>query len=153
MGYDFHITRRENWLDEGDDITREEFIRYVRDDAEFKHPGKMGEDWADWRSPKSQYESWLSWSDGQIYTKNPEPEFINKMVAVARALGARVQGDDGEIYLSATEVQDEGPKSAPTAPATKPSGGFSQWPLWKRCLAAFLFGCVLLGLKLLIFGG
>ena len=26
------------------------------------------------------------------------------------------------------------------------------WPLWKQMVAAFLLGCVLLGLKLLIFG-
>jgi hypothetical protein len=47
-------------------------------------------DSADWRSPETGYESWLCWSDGQIDTKNPVPEFIDKMAAVARDLHAKV---------------------------------------------------------------
>jgi hypothetical protein len=154
MGYDLHITRREQWIDEGDDITFEEFVSHVRGDAEFTYPGQLGDDSADWRSPKSAYESWLCWSDGQIYTKNPEPEFINKMVTVARALGAKAQGDDGEVYLSATEIQRDDPPAAatPSVTAPPPSPAFLRWPLWKQMIAAFLLGCVLLTLKLLIFG-
>ena len=83
MGYDIHITRRKLWFDKGDDIARDEFARHVRSDLEFRYPGENGDDYADWRSPKTGYESWLCWSDGQIDTKNPEPEFIDKMVAVA----------------------------------------------------------------------
>lgn len=109
MGYDLHITRRKSWTDKGDDISFAEFVQLVRRDTEFRYPGENGEDCADWRSPKSGYESWLCWSDGDIYTKNPDPEFIDKMVAVSRMLNAVVQGDDGEVYLSATEIQTESP--------------------------------------------
>ena len=43
-------------------------------------------------------EPWLDWHDGAIYSKNADPALIDKMVAIARQLHARVQGDDGEIY-------------------------------------------------------
>jgi hypothetical protein len=154
MGYDLHIMRRKLWLDTGDEIALEEFVQYVRADPEFRYPGENGDDYADWRSPTSGYESWLCWADGQIHTKNPEPEFIDKMVAVARQLQAKVQGDDGEVYLSATEIQKE--PSAVISPASQPvrtPPEFVRWPLWKQLVAAFLLGCLLLALKLLIFGG
>jgi hypothetical protein len=154
MGYDLHITRRKLWLDAGDDISFDEFVSHVSNDPEFRYPGENGEDFADWRSPRSGYESWLCWTEGQIDTKNPEPEFIDKMVAVARALRAQVQGDDGEVYLSATEIQKDDPVPSLRAPdAARPAFVFFQWPLWKKLIAAFLLGCVLLALKLLFFGG
>jgi len=34
----------------------------------------------------------------------------------------------------------------------RPASAFFQWPLWKQLVAAFLLGCVLLALKLLILG-
>ena len=41
----------------------------------------------------------LWWGEeGEIYTKNPEPQVIAKLVQIAIALGAQVMGDDGEIY-------------------------------------------------------
>jgi hypothetical protein len=70
------------------------------------------------------------------------------MVAVARELLAKVQGDDGEVYLSATEIEPAASVPSPALPAP----AVFQWPLWKQLVAAFLLGCVLLALKLLIFG-
>ncbi len=153
MGYDLHITRRKDWVDQGDDIAFDEFVADVRSDPEFTHPGQMGDDFADWRSPKSGDGPWLCWDDGQVYAKNPEPEFIDKMVGVAKRLGAKVQGDDGEVYLSATQVlKDEADHNPPPPPvAWSPPAFFRRWPLWKLLLAGFALGCVLLGLKLLIF--
>jgi hypothetical protein len=155
VGYDLHITRRKDWLDEGDDISFDEFVAYLRRDPEFTYPGQLGDDSADWRSPRTGYDSWLCWDEGQVYTKNPEPEFIDKMVVVAKTLGAKIQGDEGEVYLSATEIlkedADENPPPQPRARVAW-SPAFLRWPFWKQLLAAFLFGCILLGLKLLIFG-
>ena len=102
MGYELHITRRKQWFDEGDDIAREEFLAYVRSDPEFSYPGEAGEDFADWKSPTADYTTWLQWFDGRVITKNPEAEFVDKMVAVAKKLNAKVQGDDGETYQSST---------------------------------------------------
>jgi len=156
MGYFLHITRRQHWVDQGDDISFDEFVAYVRSDSEFTYPSQLGDDFADWRSPRTGYDSWLFWNSGQIDTKNPETEFIDKMVAIAKSLGAKVQGDDGEVYLSANEVlKDEADQNPapqlPTTVAWSPPA-FFRWSLWKQLLAAFAFGCVLLGLKLLIFG-
>lgn len=154
MGYEIHISRRQDWFDDGDAITFDEFVRLVSGDAEFRHPGQSGADFADWRSPKTSYESWLCWSEGQIYTKNPEPELIDKMVLLARQLNAKVQGDDGEVYRSATETEnDESAPSVPVPHRSQPIPALSRWPLWQRLLAAILFGCLLLALKLLFFGG
>jgi hypothetical protein len=152
MGHELHITRRKVWSDKGDSIQFEEFVNCVRNDPEFTHPGRNGEEFAEWRSAKTGCESWLWYYDGNIYTKNPEPELINKMVAIAKILKATAQGDDGEIYISATEVQwDKAPSSSPAGrvPQSGPAPG--QWPLWKILIAAFLLVCVLLALKFLIF--
>jgi len=40
--------------------------------------------------------------DGSIIVKNPDDSIIAKLVEVATALDARVQGDDGEFYPSTT---------------------------------------------------
>jgi len=150
MGYFLHITRRQHWVDQGDAISFDEFVAYLRSDSEFTYPSQLGDDFADWRSPKTGYDSWLFWNSGQIDTKNPESEFVDKMIAVAKSLGAKVQGDDGEVYLSATEILKDEADENPPAPVAR-SSAFFRWPLWKQLLAAFAFGCVLLGLKLLIF--
>ena len=98
MGYDFHITRRASWADEGNDIAPEEWLQYVRSQSDLRPDTERGPHFALWLGPTSQTEPWLDWSDGQIYTKNPSPELIDRMVAAARHFGAAVQGDDGEIY-------------------------------------------------------
>ncbi len=153
MGYDLHITRRAYWLEEGNDIALEEFVERVRRDAEFKYPGQLGDVSADWCSSKTCSESWLHWENGQIYTKNPDPEFINKMVSLAGSLGAKVRGDDGEIYRSATDVLHEPPPaSPPPVEAQYEVPQFLRWPLWKQMIAAFLLGCILLALKLWMLG-
>jgi hypothetical protein len=144
MGYDLHITRRKSWLDEGSDITKEEFASLVCADPEFTYPSQMGDDYAEWKSPKTEYETWLCWIDGRLQTKNPEPEFIDKMVIVAQKLGAKVQGDDEEVYLSSTQIQKE-----EAQPSVQPITAVS-WPLWKQLVFAFLIGCVLLTVKLLL---
>ncbi|MDR2983004.1 MAG: hypothetical protein LBV12_12270 [Puniceicoccales bacterium] len=104
MGYQLYITRRKSRLDTGNDISRDEFIAYVSGDPEFKYPSEVGEDYAEWNSPVTDYESWLCWDDGCIHTKNPSPEFIDKMTVLAKKLDARVQGDDLEIYESSTQI-------------------------------------------------
>lgn len=106
MGYDLHVTRRKDWCNEGDDITKAEFIAYVKGDPEFVHPTVNGDDHAEWKSRMAGVTYPLWWYNGMIVTKNPEPEFIDKLVAIAKALGARVQGDEGEVYPSSTDVSE-----------------------------------------------
>jgi hypothetical protein len=102
MGYDLHITRRKHWPDKGDDITAEEWLAYVQRDPELRLKPENSPHFAVWS--RASGESWLEWSDGQIYTTNPDTVLIDKIVSIARQFDAEVQGDDGEIYQSGTEL-------------------------------------------------
>jgi len=102
MGYDLHITRKQNWsddtgpvideaewrriIDEDPDLALDLDTRCVMTDGEFI--------FASWKSEPGA----LGWYNGEISTKNPDEALIAKMVQIARKLEARVQGDDGEIY-------------------------------------------------------
>lgn len=41
---------------------------------------------------------WFAYWKGSINTKNPDVPIIRKMLQIASALNAKVQGDDGEFY-------------------------------------------------------
>jgi len=128
MGYDFHITRRSDWADEGNDITAEEWLAYVRDDAGLTLSGTGGPYYAVWRGPSGHSEPWLDWSHGRIYTKNPDSPLIDKMIEIAERLGATVQGDDGEIYDRKARGQHVGhaPCQPPMTFRQKIAGWFSR---------------------------
>lgn len=83
MGYELHITRRRQWSESGSDISEEEWRRVLETQAD----GALAD---------------LTWFDGIISVKHPEPPLIDRMVAIAHQLGATVQGDDGERYVSGT---------------------------------------------------
>ena len=115
MGYDVHITRAAEWSDSmASPISLDEWIAYVKSDPEMRLDGV-----AETRTPNGdvlRYENpglavWLThsgrdkgrtpWFDlrrGRVTVKNPDPEILEKMRQVAKALGARVQGDEGESY-------------------------------------------------------
>ena len=107
MGYDLHITRRENWWDEqGPDISTPEWEAVVAADPDlvmFSPPGGWhGE--PQWiaalaTSLQDAEIGWaLYWRAGRIAAKHPSDLLLAKMCQVAGALGARVQGDYGEYY-------------------------------------------------------
>lgn len=98
MGYDLHITRREQWSDKGNDISSEEWLAVIAGDPELHPTTECGPFFVVWSGPSSLAHPWLDWSDGQVFTKNPDESLIDKMVEVARKLRAEVQGDDGEVY-------------------------------------------------------
>jgi hypothetical protein len=94
MGYDLHITRKQNWSDpEGPAISE-----------------------AEWRALGPADEA-LRWEDGEVVAKNPGKELIGRMVALARELGAKVQGDDGEIYRENGSHFEEDRNESAAAPA------------------------------------
>jgi hypothetical protein len=99
MGYNLHITRRKHWSDEGDEsISLNEWHSYVESDSELRMDDSLGEHFVVWSGPSTLNVPWLAWANGNIETKNPDQPLIRKMVAISSALGANVQGDDGERY-------------------------------------------------------
>lgn len=44
--------------------------------------------------------AWFDFRSGNVVVKNPDVAILSKMWKIAQKLGARVQGDDGEIYGS-----------------------------------------------------
>src|SRR3712207_100808 len=99
MGYDLHITRATQWSDNaGAEIPADEWLALVERDPELTLEPENGPYFARWTGPSRYPDPWLDWFRGNIYTKNPDGALLRKMVALAAALGARVQGDDGEVY-------------------------------------------------------
>jgi hypothetical protein len=102
MGYDLHITRKENWFDEdGPPIAEDEWRRVIEEDPELQLDAETrcvmsdGEYvFASWNGEPGA----LGYYNGEITTKNPPESLVRKMVAIAQRLDAKVQGDDGEVY-------------------------------------------------------
>jgi hypothetical protein len=148
MGYDLHITRKEDWSDEqGPAIGAVEWLRIVEQDPELHLETINGPYFAIWSGPSKYPDPWLDWSDGNVYTKNPDQPLIRKMLQIAARLGAKVQGDDGEVYDEATLLAQ--------APSTHMTG--RTWlaflgSLGLYCLVAFFLGFLLLAILLLVTG-
>jgi hypothetical protein len=98
MGYDFHITRRNDWSATGKDITVAEWLAYVDGDPELSLWAENGPYMARWSGKSESSDPWLDWFKGNVYTKNPDVALIDKMIHIAYALDAKVQGDEGETY-------------------------------------------------------
>jgi hypothetical protein len=115
MGYELHIIRREHWETlETSNISLDEWLNYVKSDKELEltngYSIKIGSEivfrnrpgFCEWKTDQSKKEfiprPWLSYHKGSIDTKNPDPPTIRKMMQIAAAIGAKVQGDDGEFY-------------------------------------------------------
>ena len=121
MGYDLHIHRAEEWLEaETNPITLDEWYAWVESRPEFEldteshvgYEGGVTVHPAVWTGHSSGEPVPFWWGpDGEIVLKGVDEEIIRKMVQVADALGARVQGDDGEFYggdgLPLPEPDDE----------------------------------------------
>lgn len=115
MGYELHITRREHWADtETHNISLDDWLTYVNNDKELEltneYDIKIGSQthfqdragYCEWNAhpvhtdPNSR--PWFAYWKGVIDTKNPDAPTIRKMMQIASALNAKVQGDEGEIY-------------------------------------------------------
>jgi hypothetical protein len=106
VGYEVHISRRENWFDdEGPGITAAEFEAAVNQSPDLVLV-PFPDGWQGSRAPVAELasdtqhhqESGLYWQAGNIRSKNPSNLVIDAMCALARALNARVQDEDGELY-------------------------------------------------------
>jgi hypothetical protein len=101
MGYDVYITRKKSWFEEtGPAITKEEWLAYAASDRGLRVESAGKTHCVILNIQCAYPDPWLDWRDGNIYTKNPDDAIRTRMVQIAAALGAKVQGDDGEIYRS-----------------------------------------------------
>lgn len=102
MGCDIHITRAEDWSDNaGFEITPEEWLGLVRQDAELTPMPENGRYFVAWRGDERSPQAGFDWQAGNITTKNPDRATLAKMHGMAQRLKAQVQGDEGEVYGSA----------------------------------------------------
>jgi hypothetical protein len=106
MAYQLHITRASDWMNSSElPITTAEWLKLVRTDSELIQDPHHGPYFVRWEGSPGP-ERWLEWSDGRINTAYPDGALLKKLVAIANRLGAKVQGDGGEVY-SGDEPVDE----------------------------------------------
>lgn len=89
-------------------ITAEEWLEYVKTDPQLRLAGYNGPCFALWSGKSRCSDPWFDWSAGDLHTKNADPPIVAKAIEIAHALGARVQGDDGEIYLPDGQIEQDG---------------------------------------------
>jgi len=140
MGYEVHITRKENWFDDGPGISLAEWLEVVRADAEMRHDGYAETVVADgsilrvedpglavWLAYSKHglagNMAWLWHSSGNVVAKNPDEEIFGKMAQIAQRFSAKVQGEEGEIYGPDGQVIETASRSR--SDATKP-----WWRFW-----------------------
>lgn len=106
MAYQLHITRASDWMHSDQlPITVAEWLKLVRTDSELIQDSNHGPHFVRW-SGSAGPDHWLEWSEGRINTKYPDGALLKKLVQIAERLGAKVQGDGGEVY-SGDEPVDE----------------------------------------------
>ena len=125
MGYDLHITRKDDWWDEdGPVITLDKWLAVVEADPDLRLDGFAEMILPDgatlrmddpsltvWTVPAEPV--WFRHVEDRIICKNPDDEIIAKMVQLAAQLGGNVQGEEGERYDGSTPPE-AGPPDAAT---------------------------------------
>jgi hypothetical protein len=105
MGYNFYITRAAEWSqNEGHEILPDEWLAIVQEDPELTVDTSHGKYLARWTGPSEYPDPWFDWHSGNIMTKNPDFPILDKMVALAHKLNARVVGESGEPYPPKTDL-------------------------------------------------
>ena len=113
MAYDLHITKASDWSESPKTpITEDQWKGAVRADGELqidevattanpktKEVIQINNPlMASWVDPQTRLKHYFYYSRGKITVKNPTDRVIAKMKAIASKLGAKVQGDEGELY-------------------------------------------------------
>jgi hypothetical protein len=135
MGYDLHITRRDHWSDtSGPMISENEWRDLITADPELSQDTETRCSMSD---GEYVFAAWngragaLGHYAGEITATNPDQPLSAKMFQIARKLGAKVQGDDGEIYGEDGTPSD--PEAAVPTAASPASGGLlSRIGAWFR---------------------
>src|SRR5689334_19854392 len=110
MGYELHIFRRVDWDndEEESNISLQEWLQYVESDKELELTNGYQDIFKKWQDrpgfckwiKHSETDKddapWFNYCRGHITAKYPDDYTIMKMIQIAVALNAKVQGDDGE---------------------------------------------------------
>jgi hypothetical protein len=133
MAYQLHITRAADWTHSSElPITAAEWLKLVRTDSELVQDLRHGPHFVRWAGSPGR-DQWLEWSEGRINTRYPDGALLKKLVAIAERLGAKVQGDGGEVYSGAEPVDEW--LAANTLPFTPRTVIITQrLPWWKRVM-------------------
>ena len=103
-GYDIHITQKEYWADENKIcINKEALSKYLKTDLSIQVDNNNSASSYLVNINKNQYPMWIDSAGCDLVAKDPNTDFLNKLIEIAKALGAKVQGDEGEIYITPDE--------------------------------------------------
>jgi len=98
-GYDVHVTRKSFWAEaSGPRITLEQWKAYVQSDRQVVNDPANGPTDFLVTVRGAAFPLWYNAELGELYTNDPTDEAVRKLEDIARAMRARVQGDDGESY-------------------------------------------------------
>ncbi len=139
MGYDIHITRRAHWADESAKaIAVEAWHDVARGDPSLRHAPENGDAFY----ASAETDAWFDFADGNVFTKNPDEATFAKAHELTARLRAKVQGDDGEVYLPNGERIGETETRVVT-----------RYPWWLLALCLFSIGCFVVVLLHVLIGG
>lgn len=125
MGHDVYITRAPHFLDGAQDpIDKQDWRALVASDPELSMPDPAVPDYAVWSGQTGVRTPWIDLADGNLFSRSPDHSFVRKLIDIAGRLGARVQGEGGELYrVEGGLVTLEEPQSdEPVPPATEEPG-------------------------------
>ena len=96
MGYTLHLTRAEHWTEsERNPLPAAEWRAYVAREPALE---PAADDAAVWTPGPQAPPLLLRWHAGRVDCDGADEALAEQLVPMARALGAQVQGDDGEVY-------------------------------------------------------
>jgi hypothetical protein len=106
VGYDVHLVRTEQWFDsESNPVTKADVDRILASDPTLRWSDTDYVEMSEDDGSVTQYflinwngEPVFWWYKSEIQCKNPSEAQLLKLVDLAKALDARVLGDDGEQY-------------------------------------------------------
>ncbi|MGB5257377.1 MAG: hypothetical protein WBN07_04975 [Woeseiaceae bacterium] len=140
MSYHVYITRAAFWAEnEGVQIDADEWLQLVRTDPQLTLDEKNGPCFAVLTEARQQEQAWLDWSEGNVYANYPNRTLQRKMLRVAKRLGARLQGEDGEAY---TTIGDFPASVRLPDRASKVQGGMSRYRRQAIIWAVITYGTI-----------
>jgi hypothetical protein len=133
MAYQLHVTRASDWTHSDElPITAAEWLKLIRTDSELVQDPRHGPYFVRWAGAVGR-DCWLEWAEGRINSQYPDGPLLKKLVAISERLGAKVQGDGGEVYSGDEPVDEWAAEN--TLPFTPRTMIITQrLPWWRRVL-------------------